>query len=43
VYDDIQAAIAQETRLKKYKRQWKINLIQSRNELWDDLYETLNA
>ncbi|MBL6938769.1 MAG: GIY-YIG nuclease family protein [Alphaproteobacteria bacterium] len=43
VYDDIQAAIAQETRLKKYKRQWKINLIQSRNELWDDLYETLDA
>jgi putative endonuclease len=43
VYDDVQAAIAQETRLKKYKRQWKINLIQSRNEHWDDLYESLNA
>jgi len=43
VYNDIQAAIAQETRLKKYKREWKINLIQSRNVAWDDLYETLNA
>ena len=43
VYDDVQAAIAQETRLKKYKREWKINLIQARNALWDDLYETLNA
>ena len=43
VYNDIQAAIAQETRLKKYKRERKINLIQSRNVAWDDLYETLNA
>jgi putative endonuclease len=43
VYDDVQAAIALETRLKKYKRQWKINLIQARNEHWDDLYESLNA
>jgi predicted GIY-YIG superfamily endonuclease len=41
VYEDVQVAIARETRLKKCKRQWTINLIQSHNELWDD--ETLNA
>ena len=28
-FDDIHAAIARETRLKKYKREWKMNLIQT--------------
>jgi putative endonuclease len=41
VFDDIHAAIARETRLKKYKREWKINLIQKDNVEWRDLYETL--
>jgi putative endonuclease len=30
-FDDITAAIARETRLKKYKREWKINLIEEHN------------
>ncbi len=42
VFEDVQAAIARETRLKKYKREWKINLIQKDNAEWDDLYETLH-
>jgi putative endonuclease len=41
-FEDINAAIHREDRLKKWKRQWKIDLIQARNPLWDDLYETLN-
>jgi len=41
-FDDIHAAIAREARLKKYKREWKMNLIQSGNVLWEDLFETLN-
>jgi putative endonuclease len=41
-FDDINAAIHREDRLKKWKRQWKIDLIQQRNLCWDDLYETLN-
>jgi len=36
------AHLFRETRLRKYKREWKINLIQSRNVEWNDLYETLN-
>src|SRR5258708_5650970 len=36
-YDEVQVAIARETRLKKYKRAWKINLIQSQNVAWRDL------
>ena len=43
VFESIEAAIRRETRLKKYKREWKINLIQSRNLEWIDLYETLNS
>jgi putative endonuclease len=43
IFDDIHAAIHRETRLKKWKRQWKIDLIQSHNLLWDDLYETITG
>ena len=37
VFDDIGAAIHRETRLKKYKRDWKLNLIEERNPDWRDL------
>jgi len=40
-FDDINAAINRETRLKKYKREWKINLIQKNNVEWRDLTDTL--
>jgi putative endonuclease len=42
VFDDIEVAIRRETRLKKYKRAWKINLIQKNNIEWRDLYWELN-
>ena len=41
VFEDINAAIAREKRLKKYKRQWKMNLIQQHNVEWRDLTEDL--
>ena len=40
-FDDIRAAIHRESRLKKWKREWKINLIQRNNVEWKDLYESL--
>ena len=40
-FDDIHDAIHRESRLKKYKREWKINLIQKSNVEWNDLYETV--
>lgn len=40
-FDDINTAIHRETRLKKWKRQWKMDLIQSCNVYWDDLFETI--
>ncbi|MEJ0026665.1 MAG: GIY-YIG nuclease family protein [Rhizomicrobium sp.] len=41
MHGDIAQAIAREKRLKRYKREWKINLIQQGNVEWCDLYETL--
>ncbi|MGA7674038.1 MAG: hypothetical protein WCA78_03210 [Rhizomicrobium sp.] len=37
----IHDAIQREKRLKKYKREWKMNLIQKDNVEWNDLYATL--
>jgi len=37
MFGDIHLAIARETRLKKYKRRWKINLIEQINPEWRDL------
>jgi putative endonuclease len=42
-YADVYAAIHRETRLKKWRRQWKIDLIQKSNVEWDDLYEKMTA
>ena len=36
-FNDVAAAIHWETRLKKYKREWKLNLIEQRNPNWLDL------
>jgi putative endonuclease len=41
-FENIEAAIHRETRLKKYKREWKMNLIQQHNPEWRDLRETMN-
>ena len=40
-YDSIIEAIQREKSLKKYKREWKINLIERDNPFWDDLYPGL--
>jgi putative endonuclease len=38
---DVNGAIAREKQMKKWKREWKINLIEKENPNWDDLYEGL--
>ena len=35
------AAIQREKVIKKWKREWKINLIEEQNPEWEDLYESL--
>ena len=38
---DILSAIQKEKQLKKWKREWKINLIERNNPQWRDLYNDL--
>jgi putative endonuclease len=38
VYRDISDAINREKRMKKWKRQWKIDLVEKSNPQWRDLY-----
>ena len=35
------SAIQREKRLKEWQRQWKLELIESMNPYWNDLYETI--
>jgi putative endonuclease len=39
VFDDPENAIKREKRLKHWDRQWKIDLIESTNPAWNDLYD----
>jgi putative endonuclease len=41
VFSDVDQAILREKRMKKWKRQWKIELIGKNNPYWKDLYEEL--
>ena len=40
-YDDPVSAITREKELKKWKRAWKVQLIEAENPQWDDLYESI--
>jgi len=40
-YTDVRDALTREKRLKKWKRQWKIDLIESVNPDWRDLYSQI--
>jgi putative endonuclease len=43
VHEDILAAITREKQLKKWRRAWKIELIQQMNPTWRDLYLEFTA
>jgi putative endonuclease len=38
---DIESAITREKQMKKWRRQWKIELIEQSNPEWKDLYQDL--
>ena len=40
-YENVWEAIAREKQVKGWRRQWKIDLIESINPDWEDLYTTL--
>ncbi|MEX0645784.1 MAG: GIY-YIG nuclease family protein [Parvularculaceae bacterium] len=41
-FERIEDAIVEEKRLKKWRRAWKLALIEKDNPQWRDLYEDLN-
>ncbi|EKF18063.1 GIY-YIG nuclease family protein [Nitratireductor pacificus] len=41
-YADIRDAIEDEKRIKRWRRKWKLELIDGINPEWDDLYDILN-
>ena len=41
VHESIESAIGREKRLKEWKRKWKLELIESSNPDWQDLYNTI--
>ena len=41
VHNDIGEAIAREKQIKKWKRRWKIELIEKMNPHWKDLYDEI--
>ncbi|MDH6260834.1 GIY-YIG nuclease family protein [Bradyrhizobium sp. BR13661] len=43
IYDDPVAAITREKELKKWRREWKIRLIEEKNPEWIDLYPEITV
>ena len=42
-YNRIEDAIGREKAIKKWRRAWKIELIETMNPDWDDLYDRING
>ena len=40
--NDFESAVKREKQLKNWHRQWKINLIETRNKEWKDLYQEIS-
>lgn len=40
-HQDIEQAILREKQIKRWKRKWKLDLIEKDNPNWDDLYEKI--
>jgi putative endonuclease len=43
IYDDPTSAITREKELKKWRREWKIQLIEKQNPQWIDLYPQISS
>jgi putative endonuclease len=42
VHETLEGALIRERQIKRWKRDWKINLIESKNPHWVDLYPSLS-
>ena len=43
VHDTAESAITREKQIKKWKRAWKLRLIEENNPDWKDLYELISS
>lgn len=43
IYDDPTSAITREKELKKWRREWKVRLIEEQNPQWIDLYPQITS
>jgi len=41
LHETMESAITREKNIKKWNREWKLNLIERSNPLWQDLFEQL--
>jgi putative endonuclease len=41
VHESRESAFQREKQIKKWKRAWKLKLIERNNPYWDDLYESI--
>jgi len=41
-YDDIEDAILDEKRIKRWRRKWKLELIEADNPEWEDLFDEIS-
>jgi putative endonuclease len=41
IYKDASTAITRERQIKKWRREWKLKLIEENNPEWKDLYDDL--
>ena len=40
-FGDVRAAILREKQMKRWRRAWKVRLIEEKNPNWDDLYPSI--
>ena len=40
-HDDAEPAITREKRIKEWRRAWKVELIETNNPRWDDLWDEI--
>lgn len=41
MHEAVEGAITREKQIKKWKRDWKVRLIEKQNPRWDDLFERI--
>jgi putative endonuclease len=43
VHDSAESAITRERQIKKWRRKWKLRLIEAQNPQWEDLYSKISG